>query len=128
MNATRSKPLAKLASIALSVVALMGPAGVSASTAGTSANDGSRAAAVRNSVDGLSTVGPDQAAAANVQTEAAARAIQDMADANGALGMYVDKATGEYVVVFPTATGSRLTRSQVSSVGLAGRVETRNIV
>ena len=53
--------------------------------------------------------------------------LRGTAEADGALGMYVDEATGEYVVVVPANGASRLAASNSSSLSIPVRVETRDI-
>lgn len=69
----------------------------------------------------------DSIAAANWAKEAAARDLQTLADASGALGMYVDPKTGDYIVVFSEAAGPQLDRARAAATGLTVRVETRAI-
>lgn len=66
-------------------------------------------------------------AAANMEQEANARALQALADANGALGMYVDGLTGQYVVVFPRSQGAQLGAAALAATKINARTETRPI-
>ena len=88
---------------------------------------------------GIATLGllaPTQTYAAkpDVRTESKAAMreanglkLQEMAEAEGALGVYVDEATDEYVVVVPAAGQSRFVASDSASLGVPVRVETRDI-
>jgi hypothetical protein len=60
--------------------------------------------------------------------EQAAARVQQLADARGALGAYFDEATGEHVVVVPASgPGAALTAADVRALGVAGRVERRDV-
>lgn len=59
--------------------------------------------------------------------EASGVKLRALAEERGALGMYVDETTGEYVVVVPAAGQSRFTASDSESISLPVRVETRDI-
>ena len=55
--------------------------------------------------------------------ERAAAALEATADANGALGVYFDDGTGEFVVVMPKGSSTKLTSDQARSAGVPARVE-----
>lgn len=53
--------------------------------------------------------------------------LQALAESKGALGVYVDADTGDYVVVVPAAAPSTFAASDSASLSLPVRVETRDI-
>jgi len=59
--------------------------------------------------------------------EASGVKLTALAESKGALGLYMDEGTGEYVVVIPAAAQSSFAVSDSVSLGLPVRVETRNI-
>ena len=59
--------------------------------------------------------------------ERAALEVSDLVAANGALGMYFDDATGQFVVVVSESDPLSLAKSRAATTGLDVRVETRAI-
>lgn len=59
--------------------------------------------------------------------ESAALDVSDLVAANGALGMYFDDATGQFVVVVSESNPLSITKSRAAAAGLDVRVETRPI-
>jgi hypothetical protein len=57
--------------------------------------------------------------------ERAAAALEAEADAYGALGVYYDAKTSEYVVVVPKGNPTKLTNAQARATGVSARVESR---
>jgi hypothetical protein len=59
--------------------------------------------------------------------EARAAKLEALAESTGALGVYLDGTSGQYVVVVPTSGRSSFSLSAAAPLGLAVRVETRDI-
>lgn len=76
----------------------------------------------------VAATSPDDAA----ETRLAARErdggkLQDLVDAEGALGIYFDEASGDHVVVVPSSGGSSFNATAASKLSLSVRVERRDI-
>lgn len=59
--------------------------------------------------------------------EAAGVELEALAESKGALGVFLDESTGEFVVVVPSAGKSEFAASDASKLSMSVRVETRDI-
>lgn len=108
MRHERPFPWVTRALVAIAVLALLAGPSVSA-TAGGNAD------------------GSIETAARDASREADGVKLQALAESKGALGVFLDKSTGEYVVVVPSSGKSTFVASDSSKLSIQVRVETRDI-
>lgn len=108
MSNGRPSQRGRRALVAIAVLGLTAAPSVSATTVGNA--DGSIEMAAREAA-----------------READGVKLQALAESRGALGVFLDESTGEYVVVVPSTGESAFAASDSSGLSLSVRVETRDI-